>query len=84
MTLPKYTASTNFGSRLLAEARADLVAMVPSSVAVRDLREPPKEPKGVRLAATMKIEQALERLDWFQLKHHWNACNAWRVISDAS
>ena len=55
MTLPKYTASTNDGSRLLEEARADLVAMVPSSVADRDLREPPKEPKGVRLAATMKM-----------------------------
>lgn len=38
-----------------AEDNAALVAMVPSSVAERDLREPPNAPKGVRFAATMKM-----------------------------
>ena len=31
------------------------MAIAPSSVEERDLREPPKAPKGVRLAATMKM-----------------------------
>jgi len=54
MTLPKYTASMREGS-MLAEAIADLVAIVPSSVEVSFLSDPPKAPNGVRFAATMKM-----------------------------
>ena len=40
---------------ILAVVIADLVAMVPSSVAESFFSEPPKAPKGVRFAATMNI-----------------------------
>ena len=40
---------------MLAELSADLVAIAPSSVGDSFLRAPPKAPKGVRFAATMKM-----------------------------
>ena len=49
------------GSRL-AEEMADFVATTPSSVAVRDLSEPPKAPKGVRFAATMNMLAMIEKV----------------------
>ena len=54
ITLPKYTASMVDGS-ILPLVMADFVDTTPSSVAVRDLSDPPKAPNGVRLAATMKM-----------------------------
>ena len=48
---------------MLAELIADLVAIVPSSVAESDFRDPPKAPKGVLFAATMKIFDMIDRLE---------------------
>lgn len=52
MTFPKKISSTSSGGTLYL-SNACLKAAVPSSVAVRDLREPLKEPIGVLDAATM-------------------------------
>jgi hypothetical protein len=54
MTFPTNTESTSEGSTFPAD-NADFVATVAKSVAERDFRDPPKDPKGVRFAATIKI-----------------------------
>jgi hypothetical protein len=54
MTFPTNTESTIAGS-ILPDASADFVATVAKSVAERFFKDPPKAPKGVRFAATMKI-----------------------------
>ena len=50
MTLPKYASSMSDGS-IPVLVKADCVATTPNCVADKSLRDPPKAPKGVRLAA---------------------------------
>ena len=61
MTLPTKTLSTMEGSTLPL-LNADFVATVASSVADNVFKDPPKDPKGVRFAATMNIFCIFERM----------------------
>lgn len=57
---------------MLADDRAALVEMAPSSVAESALREPPNAPNGVRFAATMKMDDML--MKWLILRLKLKPC----------